>query len=46
MGDYISDLTTNDPEKQRQSETGGKFNLDNSGAEMHTTITVVEPPAQ
>jgi len=37
------DLTTNDPEKQRQSETGGKLNLDNSGAEMHTTITVVEP---
>ncbi|OEK00169.1 hypothetical protein BFP97_00940 [Roseivirga sp. 4D4] len=37
------DLTTNDPEKQKQAETGGKLNLDNSGAEMHTTITVVEP---
>lgn len=36
------DLTTNDPEKQRQQETGG-LNYDNSGAEMHTTITVVEP---
>ncbi len=39
------DLTTNDPEKQKQAETGGKLNLDNSGAEMHTTITVVEPSA-
>ncbi len=36
------DLTTNDPEKQKQLETGG-LNYDNSGAEMHTTITVVEP---
>ncbi|OEJ99799.1 VPS10 domain-containing protein [Roseivirga misakiensis] len=36
------DLTTNDPEKQRQMETGG-LNYDNSGAEMHTTITVVAP---
>ncbi|MFY0591099.1 VPS10 domain-containing protein [Roseivirga sp.] len=36
------DLTTNDPEKQRQMETGG-LNFDNSGAEMHTTITVVSP---
>jgi len=38
------DLTTNDPEKQKQYETGG-LNYDNSGAEMHTTITVVEPSA-
>ncbi len=36
------DLTTNDPEKQKQFETGG-LNYDNSGAENHTTITVVEP---
>lgn len=36
------DLTTNDPEKQRQMETGG-LNYDNSGAENHTTITVIEP---
>ena len=36
------DLTTNDPEKQRQFETGG-LNFDNSGAENHTTITVIEP---
>lgn len=41
--DIISpDLTTNDPEKQKQYETGG-LNYDNSGAENHTTITVVEP---
>jgi photosystem II stability/assembly factor-like uncharacterized protein len=36
------DLTTNDSEKQKQFETGG-LNYDNSGAEKHTTITVVEP---
>ena len=36
------DLTTNNPEKQKQLDTGG-LNYDNSGAEMHTTITVVEP---
>jgi len=36
------DLTTNDPEKQKQFDTGG-LNYDNSGAEKHTTITVVEP---
>lgn len=36
------DLTTNDPEKQKQYDTGG-LNYDNSGAENHTTITVVEP---
>ncbi|MFT6826955.1 MAG: photosystem II stability/assembly factor-like uncharacterized protein [Roseivirga sp.] len=38
------DLTTNDPEKQKQAETGG-LNFDNTGAEMHTTITVIEPSA-
>jgi photosystem II stability/assembly factor-like uncharacterized protein len=38
------DLTTNDPEKQKQFDTGG-LNYDNSGAEKHTTITVVEPSA-
>ncbi len=36
------DLTTNNPEKQDQLNTGG-LNYDNTGAEMHTTITVVEP---
>ena len=36
------DLTTNDPEKQKQYDTGG-LNYDNSGAENHTTITVIEP---
>lgn len=36
------DLTTNNPEKQKQLDTGG-LNYDNSGAEKHTTITVVEP---
>jgi hypothetical protein len=38
------DLTTNDPEKQKQIDTGG-LNYDNTGAEKHTTITVVEPSA-
>jgi photosystem II stability/assembly factor-like uncharacterized protein len=31
------DLTTNDPEKQKQEESGG-VTVDNSSAEMHTTI--------
>ena len=35
--DRISpDLTTNDPEKQKQEESGG-VTVDNSSAEMHTT---------
>lgn len=33
------DLTTNDPEKQKDS--GGPITLDNSGAEMHCTITAI-----
>ncbi len=36
------DLTTNDPEKQKQSESGG-LSIDATGAENHTTILVVEP---
>ena len=36
--DRISpDLTTNDPEKQKQEKSGG-VTIDNSSAEMHTTI--------
>jgi photosystem II stability/assembly factor-like uncharacterized protein len=36
--DRISpDLTTNDPEKQKQEQSGG-VTVDNSAAEMHTTI--------
>src|SRR5947208_3482432 len=31
------DLTTNDPEKQKQEQSGG-ITVDNSAAEMHTTI--------
>jgi len=31
------DLTTNDPEKQKQEQSGG-ITVDNSSAEMHTTI--------
>ncbi len=31
------DLTTNDPDRQKQKESGG-FSLDNSGAENNTTI--------
>ncbi len=39
--DRISpDLTTNDPEKQKQEESGG-ITVDNSSAEAHTTITVI-----
>lgn len=36
------DLTTNDPEKQRQRETGG-LTIDDSGAENHTTILAIAP---
>ena len=43
--DRISpDLTTNDPSKQRQEESGG-ITVDNSSAEMHTTIySISESP--
>ena len=43
--DRISpDLTTNDPEKQKQEESGG-VTVDNSSAEMNTTIyTISESP--
>ena len=38
------DLTTNDPQKQRQEESGG-VTVDNSSAEMHTTIySISESP--
>ena len=38
------DLTTNDPEKQKQEESGG-ITIDNSSAEMHTTIySISESP--
>lgn len=37
-----ADLTTNDPEKQNQSESGG-LTLDATGAENHCTILVIEP---
>lgn len=38
------DLTTNDPAKQNQSESGG-ISVDNSGAENHCTIfTIAESP--
>lgn len=38
------DLTTNDPGKQRQRESGG-LTIDNSAAENHTTIyTIAESP--
>ncbi|WP_347174804.1 VPS10 domain-containing protein [Polaribacter uvawellassae] len=36
------DLTTNDPNKQKQSESGG-LSMDATGAENHTTILVIEP---
>ena len=36
------DLTTNDPEKQKQSESGG-LTLDATGAENHCTLLVIEP---
>ena len=39
--DRISpDLTTNDPEKQKQEESGG-ITVDNSAAETHTTIYAI-----
>lgn len=43
--DRISpDLTTNDPKKQQQEQSGG-ITVDNSAAEMHTTIyTISESP--
>jgi photosystem II stability/assembly factor-like uncharacterized protein len=43
--DRISpDLTTNDPEKQKQEESGG-VTIDNSSAEMHTSIySISESP--
>ncbi|MBS0375076.1 MAG: sialidase [Proteobacteria bacterium] len=38
------DLTTNDPQKQKQEESGG-ITVDNSAAEMHTTIySIAESP--
>ena len=38
------DLTTNDPQKQKQEESGG-ITVDNSSAEMHTTIfSICESP--
>jgi photosystem II stability/assembly factor-like uncharacterized protein len=40
------DLTTNDPAKQKQEESGG-ITVDNSAAEMHTTIySISESPKQ
>ncbi|MGM0932055.1 MAG: VPS10 domain-containing protein [Bacteroidota bacterium] len=36
------DLTTNDPEKQNQMESGG-LTIDATGAENHTTLLVIEP---
>ncbi|MDG1053861.1 MAG: hypothetical protein P8O78_04430 [Flavobacteriaceae bacterium] len=36
------DLTTNDPEKQKQNESGG-LTLDATGAENHCTLLVIEP---
>jgi photosystem II stability/assembly factor-like uncharacterized protein len=36
------DLTTNDPGKQKQNESGG-ITMDATGAENHTTILVIEP---
>lgn len=41
--DIISpDLTTNDPQKQKQSESGG-LTMDATGAENYCTILVIEP---
>lgn len=36
------DLTTNDPEKQKQRESGG-LTIDATGAENHCTILAIEP---
>ncbi|KPM33134.1 Hypothetical protein I595_36 [Croceitalea dokdonensis DOKDO 023] len=38
------DLTTNDPQKQKQSESGG-LTMDATGAENHCTLLVIEPSA-
>ncbi len=38
------DLTTNDPEKLKQDESGG-LTMDATGAENHCTILVIEPSA-
>lgn len=38
------DMTTNDPEKQKQSESGG-LTMDATGAENHCTILAIEPSA-
>jgi len=45
--DRISpDLSTNDPNKQKQEESGG-ITVDNSAAEMHTTVySISESPKQ
>jgi len=41
-----SDLTTNDPQKQKQEQSGG-VTIDNSSAEMHTTIySISESPKE
>ena len=37
-----ADLTTNDPEKLKQAESGG-LTMDATGAENHCTILVIEP---
>ena len=43
--DIISpDLTTNDPDKQKQGDSGG-LTLDATGAENHCTLLVIEPSA-
>jgi photosystem II stability/assembly factor-like uncharacterized protein len=40
------DLTTNDPQKQKQEQSGG-VTIDNSSAEMHTTIySISESPKE
>ncbi len=36
------DLTTNDPEKQKQADSGG-LTMDATGAENHCTLLVIEP---
>ncbi len=36
------DMTTNDPEKQKQDESGG-LTMDATGAENHTTILAISP---
>ncbi|WP_044405236.1 hypothetical protein [Lacinutrix sp. Hel_I_90] len=36
------DLTTNDPEKQKQKDSGG-LTIDATGAENHCTVLVIEP---